>query len=136
MAFGDLFLDDVRRYREKRLQGTGLEPLFPLWLRDTRELLREMLSGGLKARIVCVDPSKLAAEFAGKDLSEIWQELPAGVDPCGENGEFHTFVHEGPMFRTTIPVEGGEEVSRDGFIYADVLPVADGSGKRPLPRRR
>ncbi len=122
IAFGDLFLEDVRRYREDRLRNTALEPLFPLWRRNTRELLEEMLDGGLRARIVCVDPSKLAADFAGRDLSrEMLASLPAGVDPCGENGEFHTFAHAGPMFYQPIPIEDGESVTRDGFVYADVL---------------
>jgi uncharacterized protein (TIGR00290 family) len=124
IAFGDLFLAEVRRYREERLQGTGLEPLFPLWLKDTRALLQEMLAGGLKARIVCVDPSKLATEFAGKDLGEVWKEFPASLDPCGENGEFHTFTYDGPMFNQPISIAGGEIVIRDGFAYADVLPQA------------
>jgi len=122
IAFGDLFLEDVRRYREDRLRNTGLEPLFPLWGRNTRELLEEMLDGGLQARIVCVDPSKLSPDFVGRDLSrEMLDSLPAGVDPCGENGEFHTFAHAGPMFYEPIPIEGGESVTRDGFVYADVL---------------
>ena len=122
IAFGDLFLEDVRRYREDRLRNTGLKPLFPLWKRNTRELLEEMLDGGLRARIVCVDPSKLSADFAGRDLSrEMLVSLPAGVDPCGENGEFHTFAHAGPMFYQPIPIEDGESVTRDGFVYADVL---------------
>jgi uncharacterized protein (TIGR00290 family) len=122
IAFGDLFLEDVRRYREDRLRNTGLEPLFPLWGRNTRELLEEMLAGGLRARIVCVDPSKLSPDFAGRDLSrEMLDSLPAGVDPCGENGEFHTFAHAGPMFYEPIPIEAGESITRDGFVYADVL---------------
>jgi uncharacterized protein (TIGR00290 family) len=127
IAFGDLFLEDIRRYREERLRGTGIEPLFPLWLKNTRQLLQEMLNEGLKARIVCVDPSKLAADFAGKDLGEVWQELPAGVDPCGENGEFHTFVYDGPMFSRPISIESGETVTRDGFVYADVVPLNCGA---------
>jgi uncharacterized protein (TIGR00290 family) len=99
IAFGDLFLEDVRRYREERLAGTGLEPLFPIWGKDTRLLIHEMLDGGLKARIVCVDPSRLSPEFAGRDITGGWlAELPQGIDPCGENGEFHTFVYGGPMF--------------------------------------
>ena len=122
MAFGDLFLEDVRRYRVEKLEGTGLEPIFPLWQQDTRRLLGEMLNAGLKARIVCVDPSKLGAKFAGKDLGDVWQDFPPNVDPCGENGEFHSFVYAGPMFREAIPIESGETVTRDGFVYADVLP--------------
>jgi uncharacterized protein (TIGR00290 family) len=121
IAFGDLFLEDVRRYREDRLAGTGLEPLFPLWLLDTRILLNEMLAAGLKARIVCVDPTKLSAEFAGLDLSDALPLMPPSVDPCGENGEFHTAVYAGPMFKKPIMIRSGEVVARDGFVYADVL---------------
>lgn len=122
IAFGDLFLEDVRRYREDRLRDTGLEPIFPLWGRNTRELIREMLEGGLRARIVCVDPSKLASEFIGRDLdSELLLQLPASVDPCGENGEFHTFAYAGPMFKAMVPIEAGECVIRDGFHFADLL---------------
>jgi uncharacterized protein (TIGR00290 family) len=127
IAFGDLFLQDVRHYREERLRGTGLQPLFPLWLEDTHQLLEEMLNGGLKARIVCVDPSNLAPEFAGRDLDEVWRDFPASVDPCGENGEFHTFVYDGPMFSRPISIESGETVTRDGFVYADVLPAKGGA---------
>lgn len=122
VAFGDLFLEDVRRYRVNHLQGTGLEPIFPLWQKDTCRLLQEMLCAGLRARIVCVDPLQLDAKFAGKDIGEIWQDFPAHVDPCGENGEFHTLVYEGPMFHQAICIESGEIVTRDGFVYADVLP--------------
>ncbi len=122
IAFGDLFLEDVRRYREDRLRGTGLDPMFPLWKRDTRELIAEMLAGGLRARIVCVDPSKLPADFAGRDLDlDLVRRMPAGVDPCAENGEFHTFAYAGPMFDQPIPIRDGEVVTRDGFIYADVV---------------
>lgn len=122
IAFGDLFLQDVRRYREERLRGTGLDPLFPLWGEDTHALIAEMLAAGLRARIVCVDPSKLTADFVGRDLdSELLRRFPAGVDPCGENGEFHTFAYAGPMFYQPISIEDGESVTRDGFIYADVL---------------
>ena len=122
IAFGDLFLEDVRRYREERLRGTGLDPLFPLWGRNTRELLSEMLDGGLRARIVCVDPSKLPSEFAGRDLDhEILSRMPSGTDPCAENGEFHTFAYAGPMFHEPIPIKSGEIVTRDEFVFADVL---------------
>jgi diphthamide synthase (EF-2-diphthine--ammonia ligase) len=130
MAFGDLFLEDVRKYREDRLKGTGLKPLFPVWGIDTKKLLEQMLDGGLKARIVCVDPSKLPARFAGQDLSrELMAELPPGTDPCGENGEFHTFVYGGPMFSHPIGIESGEVVTRDGFVYADVRPAKKLPGK-------
>jgi uncharacterized protein (TIGR00290 family) len=122
IAFGDLFLEDVRRYREEHLRGTGLRPLFPLWGRNTRELIEEMIDGDLRARIVCADPSKLSGEFVGCDLDRTMvSKLPAGVDPCGENGEFHTFVHAGPMFQGPIPIETGKAVTRDGFLYADVV---------------
>ena len=122
IAFGDLFLEDVRRYREDRLRGTGLEPMFPLWERNTRELISEMLDGGLRACIVCVDPSKCPVDLIGRDLDfNVVRRLPAAVDPCGENGEFHTFVYAGPMFREPIPIEAGECVTRDGFLFADVL---------------
>jgi uncharacterized protein (TIGR00290 family) len=123
IAFGDLFLEDVRNYREDRLRGTGLAPLFPIWGLNTRALAEEMIAAGLQARIVCVDPSKLDARFAGRDLSrELLAELPAGADPCGENGEFHTFVYGGPMFRRNIAIQAGQVVSRDGFVFADVVP--------------
>ena len=122
IAFGDLFLEDVRRYREDRLRGTGLDPLFPLWNRNTRELIFEMIDGGLQARMVCVDPAKMPADFAGRDLDhKLIERLPESVDPCGENGEFHTFAYGGPMFREPIPIETGECVTRDGFVFADVL---------------
>jgi len=122
IAFGDLFLEDVRRYREDRLRGTGLQPLFPIWGRNTHQLIDEMVKGGLRARIVCLDPTKLPAELAGRDLDhDLVQHLPAGADPCGENGEFHTFAYAGPMFHEAIPIENGETVTRDGFVFADVF---------------
>jgi uncharacterized protein (TIGR00290 family) len=121
IAFGDLFLEDIRRYREERLQGTGLAPLFPLWGLDTTRLAREMIAAGLKARIVSVDLAKLPASCAGRDLDlEFLKQLPAGADPCGENGEFHTFVYAGPMFRQAIPVTGGTTVSCGGFARAEI----------------
>ncbi|MGC2299491.1 MAG: ATP-binding protein [Acidobacteriaceae bacterium] len=121
IAFGDLFLEDVRRYRVEKLKGTGLEPIFPLWGLNTRQLAEEMIAGGLRARIVCVDPKRLPAEFAGRDFdAEFLRDLPEGVDPCGENGEFHSAVYAGPMFREPIPIESGEVVERDGFVFADV----------------
>lgn len=124
MAFGDLFLEDVRKYREDRLKRTGLHPLFPVWGINTKDLIHEMLNEGLRARIVCVDPKKLPGYFAGQEISrELLTQFPPGIDPCGENGEFHTFVHGGPMFAHPIPIQSGEIVTRDGFVFADVLPL-------------
>ena len=121
IAFGDLFLEDVRQYREEKLAGTGLTPLFPLWGMPTDALVREMIAGGLRARIVCVDPKKLPKEFAGRDLDEgTLRAMSAEIDPCAERGEFHTVAYAGPMFRHAIPIETGEIVERDGFIFADV----------------
>jgi uncharacterized protein (TIGR00290 family) len=122
IAFGDLLLEDVRRYREDRLAGTGVTPLFPLWGRDTRALVREMLAAGLRARIACVDPRRVPRAFAGRELdAALLAELPPGVDPCAENGEFHTFAYAGPMFSRPIPVAAGEVVEREGFVFADLV---------------
>src|SRR5262249_45456535 len=124
IAFGDLFLADIRAYRERQLQDTGLEPLFPLWEMPTAALARQMIEAGLRAKLVCVDPKKLAAEFVGRDFDQkLLAGLPPGVDPCGENGEFHSFVYAGPMFDREIPVAGGERVERDGFWFCDVMPA-------------
>jgi uncharacterized protein (TIGR00290 family) len=124
VIFGDLFLEDVRAYRVEKLAGTGLEPVFPLWGRDTARLAREMIAGGLRATLTCVDPRVLDASFAGRPFdAALLDALPAGVDPCGERGEFHTFCWAGPMFAATIPVVNGEVVTREGFVFADVLPV-------------
>jgi uncharacterized protein (TIGR00290 family) len=124
IAFGDLFLADIRAYRERQLQGTGLEPLFPVWQIPTDQLARQMIAAGLRGKLVCVDPKKLAPEFAGRDFDlQLLADLPAEVDPCGENGEFHSFVHGGPMFDHTIPVTAGERVERDGFWFCDLLPT-------------
>ena len=122
VAFGDLFLEDVRRYREERLAGSGLAPLFPLWKSSaTPDLAREMIAGGLRAYVTCVDPRKLPAAFAGRAFDEdLLADLPPGVDPCGENGEFHSFVFDGPMFQRPIDVAVGEIVERDGFVFADL----------------
>jgi uncharacterized protein (TIGR00290 family) len=122
-AFGDLFLEDIRRYREARLADTGMAPLFPLWGLDTARLARDMIAGGLQAYLTCVDPSRLPARFAGRrfDLS-LLAELPAGADPCAENGEFHTFACAGPMFANPIAVDVGETVTRDGFVFCDLVP--------------
>ena len=124
VAFGDLFLQDIRDYRVRQLQGTGLEPLFPVWQIPTNQLGRDMIAAGLKAKITCVDPSKLEKSFAGRDYDhQLLEALPPGIDPCGENGEFHTFVYDAPEFSRTISVQNGEVVERDGFVFADVLPV-------------
>jgi uncharacterized protein (TIGR00290 family) len=123
VAFGDLFLEDVRRYREDRLSGTGITPLFPLWGRPTRALAEEMLACGLRASLTCVDPRALPASFAGRAYDHgLLGDLPAGVDACGENGEFHTFAFDGPMFREPIAARPGPVVHRDGFVFADFLP--------------
>ena len=121
IAFGDLFLEDIRAYRERQLRGTGLAPLFPVWQIQTGELANEMIAAGLRAKITCVDPKKLSPDFTGREFDDAFlKDLPAGVDPCGENGEFHSFVYAGPMFRAAIPVELGEIVERDGFFFADL----------------
>jgi uncharacterized protein (TIGR00290 family) len=121
IAFGDLFLEDVRAYREKQLKGTGLEPIFPLWRQPTDELARAMIRSGLRAKLTCVDTKQLDAEFVARDFDENFlAALPAGVDPCGERGEFHSFVYAGPMFDVEIPVVVGERVVRDQFVFADL----------------
>jgi len=125
-VFGDLFLEDIRKYREERLAPAGIAAVFPLWQRDTRVLAEEMVTAGLRAVVTCVDPRKLARSFAGRVFdARFLADLPAGVDPCGENGEFHTFVTDGPMFRRPIAVRAGEVVERDGFVFADVLPLTE-----------
>jgi diphthamide synthase (EF-2-diphthine--ammonia ligase) len=125
-----LFLEDIRKYREDNLAKCGMTPVFPLWGRNTRELAQEMIAGGLRAFLTCVDPKKMDASFAGRAFDKtLLAELPASVDPCGENGEFHTCVVAGPMFSHAIPVRGGEIVERDGFIFADLLPAAAGAAK-------
>jgi diphthamide synthase (EF-2-diphthine--ammonia ligase) len=122
VAFGDLFLEDVRRYREERLAGSGLTPLFPLWGRPTRALARQMILSGVHATITCVDPRQLDRRFAGRSFDwSLLDELPAHVDPCGELGEFHTFCHAGPMFDQPIDVTTGETVERDGFVFVDAV---------------
>ncbi|MEW5965034.1 MAG: ATP-binding protein [Pseudomonadota bacterium] len=124
MAFGDLFLGDVRAYREARLAGTGLEPLFPLWGRDTRRLAHETIAGGLVAHLTAVDPAQIETRFVGRRFDErLLAELPASADPCGENGEFHTFVSAGPMLANPIAIVLGEVVERDGLVFQDVLPA-------------
>jgi uncharacterized protein (TIGR00290 family) len=122
VAFGDLFLEDIRAYRERQLRSTGLEPLFPLWNLDTWSLARDMIAGGLRAKLTCVDPKRLSLRFAGRDFDQQFlNELPLGVDPCGENGEFHSFVYSAPVFDKILRVRMGETVQRDGFAFADVL---------------
>jgi uncharacterized protein (TIGR00290 family) len=120
MAFGDLYLEDVRRYREERLAGTGINPIFPLWGGYTTALVREMLDSGLRARLTCVDTAKLPASFAGRELdASLLAELPPGTDPCAENGEFHTCAYAGPMFAKPISLVPGVMEQRDGFVFAD-----------------
>jgi uncharacterized protein (TIGR00290 family) len=124
MAFGDLFLEDIRAYREKQLAGTGIEPVFPLWDLDTRQLARDMVAGGLRAKLSCVDPKHLTRDFAGRTFDEtLLADFPAGVDPCGERGEFHSFCYAGPMFHHPVALTTGEVVERDGFVFADLLPA-------------
>jgi len=123
VAFGDLFLQDIRNYRERQLQGTGLTPLFPVWQIPTDKLSRDMMEAGVKAKNTCVDPSKLAKSFAGYEYDlQLLQALPSGIDPCGENGEFHTFVYDAPLFSGPIAVRTGEVIERDGFVFADLVP--------------
>ena len=124
IAFGDLYLEDVRRYREDRLAGTGLTPLFPLFGSDTTALASTMVASGLCARLTCVDPRVLDRTFAGREFdASLLADLPPGIDRCGERGEFHSFAHAGPMFARPIPVQGGEIVERGGFVFADLLPA-------------
>ena len=128
VAFGDLFLEDVRRYREERLAGSGLTPLFPLFDADTTALARDMVASGLRARITCVDPRVLPSHFAGRDFDATFlAELPPHVDPCGERGEFHTFAYDGPMFAHRLPIESGIVVERDGFVFHDLTMALDPS---------
>jgi uncharacterized protein (TIGR00290 family) len=124
IIFGDLYLEDIRAYREKNLAGTGITPVFPLWLKPTDALARDMIDGGVEAHLAVVDMTKLPAAFAGRRFDAgLLGALPAGSDPCGENGEFHTFVSAGPMLARKIPVTVGETVERDGFAFADLLPA-------------
>ncbi len=129
MIFGDLFLEDIRKYREEKLRGTGITPVFPLWLRPTPQLARDMIASGLETYIATVDLKKMPAAFAGRRFdAQLLEDLPPGVDPCGENGEFHTCVTGGPMFAHALPVVAGERVERDGYAYCDLLlsaPAAD-----------
>jgi len=129
VAFGDIFLEDLRAYREKNLARIGMTALFPIWKRDTRQLIRQFHATGFRAVAACVDPKVLDRSFAGRELdASFFRDLPAAVDPCGENGEFHTFVFDGPIFRHRISVRTGEVVERDSFIYCDLLPRAAAVG--------
>jgi uncharacterized protein (TIGR00290 family) len=124
IAFGDLFLTDVRAYRERQLKDTGLEPLFPIWEIPTQALAQEMINAGLRAKLVCVDPKQISSSFVGRDFDQSFlQDLPTGADSCGENGEFHSFVYAGPMFSREIAIVTGKKVERDGFWFCDVLPA-------------
>ena len=124
VAFGDLFLEDVRQYRERQLAPTNLEPLFPLWQSPTDQLARDMIAGGLRATITAVDPKQLSPSFAGREFDlSLLNDLPLAADPCGERGEFHSFAYAGPMFDHDIAIERGEVVERDGFVFADVQPT-------------
>jgi uncharacterized protein (TIGR00290 family) len=121
VAFGDLFLGDVRTYRENQMRNSGLQPLFPIWGLPTADLARQMISAGLRAKLTCVDPRVLDAGFAGREFDErLLEDLPAGVDPCGERGEFHSFAYAGPMFARQLDLSVGEVVKRDGFVFADI----------------
>jgi len=122
VAFGDLFLEDIRRYREERMRETGLSPVFPLWGLPTDALARAMIASGLKARITCVDPKQVPGALAGREFDDsLLADLPRSADPCGERGEFHTFAYDGPMFRRPVAVAPGELVERDGFVFADLV---------------
>lgn len=123
-AFGDLFLEDIRNYREDKLKDSGITPIFPIWGIPTEQLSRTMLSGGLRTVITCIDPKQITEDFAGREFNEEFlASLPEGIDPCGENGEFHSFVFDGPMFKEKIAIRVGDIVHRDGFVFADVLPT-------------
>jgi uncharacterized protein (TIGR00290 family) len=123
IVFGDLFLEDIRAYRVEQLSAVGMEPIFPLWKRDTTLLAREMIASGLCARIACLDPRKLDRSFGGRRFdADLLRDLPHSVDPCGENGEFHTAVTAGPMFVHEISIRIGETVERDGFVFTDLIP--------------
>ena len=123
VAFGDLYLEDIRAYREEKLQGTGITPIFPIWHQPTDRLSREMVQSGLRAIITCIDPKKLSSDFVGRTYDETFlDDLPDEIDPCGENGEFHSYAYSGPMFNESISIAVGEVVERDGFVFADLIP--------------
>ena len=133
IVFGDLFLEDIRAYRVEKLSASGVEPVFPLWQRDTTALARQMIASGLKAHIACLDPRRMPRALAGRPFDEaLLRDLPAAVDPCGENGEFHTIVTAGPMFSRPIPIAIGETIERDGFVFTDfrLAASADETGSR------
>ena len=122
IAFGDLFLQDIRAYRERQLAGSGLSPTFPLWDLPTGILAREMIGGGIRARLSCIDTKALDPAFAGREFDRaLLEDLPLSADPCGENGEFHTFVYDGPMFRRPLSIASGEQHNFEGFIYTDLF---------------
>ena len=124
VAFGDIFLEDLRVYRENNLAKLNMTAIFPLWKKNTRDLAQYFQSQKFRATTACIDPKVLPETFAGRELDEsFFAELPAGVDPCGENGEFHTFVHSGPIFNSPVPITKGEIVTRDGFTFCDLLPL-------------
>jgi len=132
-AFGDLFLTEIRAYRERQLAGTGIEPIFPIWGIPTQGLARAMISAGVRARLSCVDPTQIDPNFAGREFDEnLLDELPAHADPCGENGEFHTFVYGGPMLRREVRIVSGETVTRDGFVYADLMLAQDTASSQAI----
>jgi len=123
IAFGDLFLGEIRSYREESLAGTGITPLFPLWGKPTSELSKEMVNSGLRAKITCIDPKNLSPDFAGHEYDNTFlEQIPDSIDPCGENGEFHSFVYDGPMFKRKLNICVGETVTRDGFVFTDLFP--------------
>ncbi len=137
VAFGDIFLRDLREYRERNLARAGMRGVFPIWERDTTELVETFLELGFRARVACVDADKLNASFAGRELDRAFlRDLPGGIDPCGENGEFHTFVYDGPLFAEPVPVEVGEVVTRDGRHFADLLPASAASIRSAAPSPR
>lgn len=130
IAFGDLYLQEIRGYRETRFGNLGLELLFPIWGIPTKDLAQMMIQSGLKARLACVDPRSVPAEYAGRDYdARLLHDLPPAVDPCAENGEFHTFVYDGPMLRCPVGTKSGETVERGGFVFADLLPAAEEAAK-------
>jgi diphthamide synthase (EF-2-diphthine--ammonia ligase) len=135
VAFGDLYLEEIRAYREKQCAAAGIAPLFPIWGEPTAALARHIVDEGFRATLCCVDPRRLAPEFAGRAFDHaLLDALPEGVDPCGENGEFHTFVHAAPNMQAPVPVRPGEVVERDGFVFADLLPGRERAAGRPARR--